>query len=143
MWFVYAWNTALLELFGITQEEAISLVGIHELEFVFHPDLSLRKNLPEAAWNEFASTQLAHFVADLDIPMRLDEVWLKNLIERLANYPNFSDLWNISINSPRDHLPENERLLNLTENNRKITFFISALNIDKYPRFNLIELILK
>ena len=143
MWFMHAWNKKAEELFQIPKAALESLKGIHELGFIFQSEFPIRKNLSQDEWKKLAQAQLRHFMSDLAINNRTEEEWLKELLKDLENFPDFTKMWQEALQSKRAFLSEDERYLQINVNGKKRRFFISILNIDKFPRFNLVEFVVK
>lgn len=140
-WFIYLWNDKLLEMLHVSPEMARTMKPIHELEVIFDPMLPVRNDLPKEEWEALAYSQLKHFIHDTSAYLRLHEPWLEELLPRLNQIPGFAPLWERAITEKREQLPDDERYVLFHDEGRERRYYISALNIDRYPRFNLIELI--
>jgi hypothetical protein len=98
-WSIHGWNTSLLNLWDVTDQElrAIPSKNMHILHLIFDPELPIyhrlfhTSNLMEDVWTYTAKLNIAAFKQSNLLCQ--NDPWYKNRVTSLMRLPRFAELW--------------------------------------------------
>jgi transcriptional regulator with XRE-family HTH domain len=114
-----------------------NLVNKSVAEILFNPDLGVRQIIPKDRFEETAKTVVA--VISNERAHLLEEPWWKEFIEKMHTYPDFTELWEYTLDNDIDLYSEESRRISFGLIGLNLSFIYTIHFLYTDPRFSLVE----
>jgi len=137
--FVHSWNKKMLDLLGVNSLLATLFRGKNSLEMMLQPQF--KKIMSKERWEKLFQDDLVFFMKSVNYPLFKHNKVLKEILNILDKYPEFKEHWNKALARYSETIVCGENLIYFNRENKEVCYYMSVINLVRYPRFRIVEYI--
>ena len=139
--YVYTWNSNLIDLFNIDQQDVGIFKGKNMFEIMYHPEF--RAMFQPKRWESLVVEDLIYFMKSVGYHIYPQNQVVTEVLSTLRHqYPDFDKYWNLALQKYTEEVTPGENLIYFKQGKKEICFYMSVLNVINCPRFRIVEYIL-